>query len=297
MLMASEFSRVMTYITEYLGIKNVWDFFRVLIDIGVVSFLFYKILYMLRDSRALQLIKGVVLILVLSLIADFLELSTVSYLIKLLLQILPVLIVVMFQPEIRRAIEGIGKNKLRDLFVPHNSSTDTNVMVEEVVKAVFAMSEEKVGALIVFERSTNLGEIIRTGTLVEANVSTQLLRMIFVPKTPLHDGAVIIRSNKIYAAACYLPLTDNPDLSKDLGTRHRAGIGITETADCITVIVSEETGTVSIARNGVLTRNMTPDILRKLLRDSLIQQEEKAARGWLFFRRENKTNKKDTKDE
>ena len=297
MLMASEFSRVMTYITEYLGIKNVWDFFRVLIDIGVVSFLFYKILYMLRDSRALQLIKGVVLILVLSLIADFLELSTVSYLIKLLLQILPVLIVVMFQPEIRRAIEGIGKNKLRDLFVPHNSSTDTNVMVEEVVKAVFAMSEEKVGALIVFERSTNLGEIIRTGTLVEANVSTQLLRMIFVPKTPLHDGAVIIRSNKIYAAACYLPLTDNPDLSKDLGTRHRAGIGITETADCITVIVSEETGTVSIARNGVLTRTMTTDILRRLLRDSLSEQEEKAARGWLFLRRENKTNKKDTKDE
>ncbi|HIU29495.1 MAG TPA: TIGR00159 family protein [Candidatus Egerieisoma faecipullorum] len=274
-LASSEFDRITTFLVEYFGIRSVWDVFRIIIDILMISYVFYLLITLLRDSRAFQLIKGVILILLAAFVSDLLRLSTVSFVLKMVIEVLPVMLIVLFQPELRRILENIGKSPIRELFTASNQNTaDLSIMVEEVVKAASAMAEEKTGALIIFERETNLSEVIRTGTIVDSNVSAQLLRLLFVKNTPLHDGAVIIRGNKIYAAACYLPLSNNLHLNKDLGTRHRAGIGISESTDCISVIVSEETGYISMARGGVLTRNITPDILRKLLREGLAPQDK-----------------------
>ena len=279
-LASLNFNSVTTFIVEYFGIRSVWDIFRIIIDILMISYVFYLLITLLRDSRAFQLIKGVILILLAAFVSDLLRLSTVSFVLKMVIEVLPVMLIVLFQPELRRILEGIGKSQIRELFTARNQNTaDTSVLVEEVVKATSAMAEEKTGALIIFERETNLSEVIRTGTIIDSAVSAQLLRLLFIKNTPLHDGAVIIRKNKIYAAACYLPLSNNLHLNKDLGTRHRAGIGISESTDCISVIVSEETGYVSIARGGVLTRNITPDVLRKLLREGLAPQERGKKNG------------------
>ena len=275
-LASLNFNSVTTFIVEYFGIRSVWDIFRIIIDILMISYVFYLLITLLRDSRAFQLIKGVILILLAAFVSDLLRLSTVSFVLKMVIEVLPVMLIVLFQPELRRILEGIGKSQIRELFTASNQNTaDTSVLVEEVVKATSAMAEEKTGALIIFERETNLSEVIRTGTIIDSAVSAQLLRLLFIKNTPLHDGAVIIRKNKIYAAACYLPLSNNLHLNKDLGTRHRAGIGISESTDCI----SEETGYVSIARGGVLTRNITPDVLRKLLREGLAPQERGKKNG------------------
>lgn len=289
-----EFSKIMTFLAEYFGIRGVWDIFRIIIDILVISYVFYLLITLLRDSRAFQLIKGVILILILAFVSDLLRLSTVSFVLKMVIEVLPVMLIVLFHPELRRILEGLGKSSIRELFSTSGQDTaDLSIMVEEVVKATSAMAEEKTGALIIFERETNLSEVIRTGTIVDSAVSAQLLRLLFVKNTPLHDGAVIIRGNKIYAAACYLPLSNNLHLNKDLGTRHRAGIGISESTDCIALIVSEETGFVSMARNGVLTRNITPDILRKLLREGLAKENKsKKSAGKVvgFFKGKDRKN-------
>ncbi len=285
---ASDFSRIITYIGEFLGIGGLWDLFRIIIDVGIIAYVFYKLMFVLKDSRAYQVIKGVILILVVSFVAEQLQLTTVSYLIKAFINVLPFLLLLLFQPGLRRWLEGLGHSKVTSIF-SSSSSLDADTMIAEIVYAATAMSEQKIGALIVIERKTSLGEIIRTGTVVDAKVSAQLLRLIFVPNTPLHDGAVIIRNNKVHAAACYLPLTDNTHLDKDLGTRHRAGIGVTESTDCISVIVSEETGNISFARAGQLTRPVSPEKLRKLLKEALLEDEgKKNRRTPSFFRKERK---------
>ena len=245
-------------------------------------------MFILKDSRAYQVIKGIILILVMSFVAEQLQLTTVSYIIKAFISVLPFLLLLLFQPELRRWLEGLGHSKMTGIF-SSSSSLAVDTMIAEVVNAAVAMSSQRVGALIVFERRTNLGEIVRTGTVVDANVSTQLLRLIFVPNTPLHDGAVVIRNGKIHAAACYLPLTDNINLDKDLGTRHRAGIGVTESTDCVSIIVSEETGHISFAKAGQLARPVTGEKLRKLLKDALSQEDgKKNKRTSSFFRKERK---------
>lgn len=275
MLAGANFTQILTYIKEFLSIRSGWDILRAVIDVGIVAYVFYKLISALKDSRAYQVVKGIVLILVLSFIAQWLRLTTVSFILKAFVSVLPVLLIVLFQPELRRWLEGMGNNKITGIFSPGKNSAETDAMIGEVAKAAFAMGSERVGALIVFERKTSLGEIVRTGTEVNADVSAQLLRLIFVPNTPLHDGAVIIRENKIHAAACYLPLTSNTSLDKDLGTRHRAGIGITENTDCISIIVSEETGKVSVAMNGELARGVNPDKLKAILREELYGNTEK----------------------
>ncbi len=285
----SDFGRIITYIGEFLGINGLWDLFRIIIDVGIISYVFYKLMFVLKDSRAYQVIKGIVLILVVSFVAEQLRLTTVSYLIKAFISVLPFLLLLLFQPELRRWLEGLGHSKVTNIFSSSSSSVNADTMISEIVHAATAMASQKIGALIVIERKTSLGEIIRTGTVVDAKVSAQLLRLIFVPNTPLHDGAVIIRNNKVHAAACYLPLTDNTHLDKDLGTRHRAGIGVTETTDCISIIVSEETGNMSFARAGQLTRPVTGERLRKLLKEALLEDEgKKNKRSASFFRKERK---------
>ena len=191
------------------------------------------------------------------------------------------MLIVMFQPDIRRFIENIGTQTLRELFSPRKKteSREISAMLDEVVAACMLMSEEKIGALIVFERQISLGEIIRTGTIVDAGVSTQMVRLMFEPNTPLHDGAMIIKNNRIHAAACYLPLSDSLSISKDLGTRHRAGIGVTETIDCVSVIVSEETGNISIAVDGRLKRKYTAEVLKRDLFSLLVNEPDDAGKG------------------
>jgi diadenylate cyclase len=280
-----EIGEIFTYLTEYLGIKDTWSFFRIVIDIGIVSFVVYKLAQMLKDTRALQLIKGILLVLVISLLADFIGLTTVSYLTSLALQILPFIVIITFAPEIRRALEGIGKNKLKDFFrsISYQESQETARMIDEVVNAVEGLVRDKVGALIVFEKDINLGEIVRTGVIIDSVVSSQLLQLIFIPNTPLHDGAVIIRNNKIHAAACVLPLTGDLHISKELGTRHRAGIGVTETSDSVSIIVSEETSKVSIARRGTLIRNITPNNLRTILTNEFVKKDDKRKKDIFTF--------------
>ena len=278
------FQSVISFLSGYLGIESFWDLLRTVLDVGIVAFLFYKVMLLLRDSRAWQIVKGVLIVLAISIVSNFMGFRTVSYIAGLILQVLPVLIVVIFQPEIRRALEGMGKGKFKSFFRGRSGGQSTDVVVEDVIAAAAAMSKARVGALIIFERDTNLGEIIRTGTIVDAEVSSQLLQLIFVPNTPLHDGAVIIRSNKVYAAACFLPLSADRTLSKDLGTRHRAGLGVTENTDCVSVIVSEETGDISVARNGRLQRGMTEKALRDFLYEHVVQENDDIKRRFKLGR-------------
>ena len=269
-LSASDFGRFATFLGEYLGINSVWDIFRIIFDVLIISYVFYLLLILLRDSRAFQLIKSVILILFVAFLAELLQLSTLSFVLKLVIEVLPVMLIVLFHPELRRILEGLGQTSFMEMFKSGTQKTaDLSFMVSEIVKATYAMAEEKTGALIIFERKTNLSEVIRTGTIVDSAVTAQFLRQLFIKNTPLHDGAVIIKKNRIAAAACYLPLSANLQLNKDLGTRHRAGIGISENTDCISIIVSEETGYVSVAENGQLKRNMKEDALRSFLLEAL----------------------------
>lgn len=284
-VLAITFQKVIEFLSGYLDINSFWDILRTLLDIGIVAFVFFKLIQILRDSRAWQLLKGVIVILVISVISSFLGFETVSYILNLILQVLPVLLVVLFQPEIRRALEGMGKGKLKFFLKGHSGAPGTSKAIDEVVAAAVNMSKAKVGALIIFERDTNLGEIIRTGTVVDAEVSAQLLQLVFVPNTPLHDGAVIIRDNKVYAAACFLPLSTNRTVSKELGTRHRAALGVTENADCVSVIVSEETGNISIAENGTLKQKLSEKELREFLYNALASNDTNIVKHRFKFRK------------
>lgn len=283
-----EFAKFVSFVTEYLEIRNIWDVVKVLFDIGVVSFVIFKLTQMIRETRAWQLLKGVLVILVAAKIADLTGLKTVAYLLNETIQLLPIVLLILFQPEIRRALEGIGKSKFKNLFSiedQDSSNIAITTVIDEVVKASGEMSKEHVGALIIFEMYTKLGEVIRSGTTIDAEVSSPLIQQIFSINTPLHDGALIIRGTRLYAAACFLPLTDNNNLSKDLGTRHRAAIGITEVSDCISVVVSEETGKISISRNGVLTRNIAPETLKRILLNCLIKEDKKLQhKKFVFWR-------------
>jgi diadenylate cyclase len=262
------------YIIGYIGFKDALDIFRAIVEISVVSYAIYKLIQLVKETRALQLIKGVIFILVVYFLSNKLGLRTIEFVIRSAIPIFGFAAIVLFQPELRRGLEKIGRSKLSDIFnfEEENTLIQTTSFIEEIIKSTSEMSNTQTGALIVIERDTKIGEIINTGTQIESLVSSELILNIFTPNTPLHDGAVIIRNNKIKAAACFLPLTDNPNLSKELGTRHRAALGITEVSDAIAVVVSEETGKVSFALSGGLTRNLTSDTLRKALNKNLLEK-------------------------
>jgi diadenylate cyclase len=228
---------------------------REIIDILIVSYVIYKLLILLRGTRAIQLLKGIIIVVVAWAASIWLHLSTLQWMMNQMFNIGLIALIIIFQPELRRALEQLGRGKLFSL-----SSSEEDFLVNErvgqVLKAVNYLSVRKIGALIVFERETGLNEYIESGINIGAELSAELLINIFIPNTPLHDGAVIVRQNQIVAAACYLPLSENPFISKELGTRHRAGIGVSETSDAITVIVSEETGQVSLAINGLVVRDI-----------------------------------------
>ncbi|MEY8001653.1 diadenylate cyclase CdaA [Clostridium sp. Mt-5] len=233
-------------------------------DILVVSYILYKGYMLIKETRAEQLLKGIILIIFLIPISSFFHLVMLNWILTKTLTIGVLSFVIIFQPEIRRALEHLGRTAFNDKHILQDEEVMEKV-VTEIVNSVDNLSKSKTGALIVIEQITGLGDIINTGTKVDAIVSAALLENIFVVNTPLHDGATIIRNDRIVSAGCFLPLTNNNDLNKKLGTRHRAAIGISENSDALIVVVSEETGTISFAVNGKLIRNYTKDRLKKIL--------------------------------
>ena len=269
------FKDIVFNILNFIGIGSPVDVIRAVIDIGIVSYFIYKIFVLIRETRAIQLIKGVIAILIASYLSKWLGLRTIDFILSNSLQLIGFTVIVLFQPELRRGLEQIGRSKFSDIFsFDESSNIQTTALIEEVVRAVVELSKTYTGALIVFERNTKIGEIIDKGIKLDSSLTAELLLNIFTPNTPLHDGAVVIGDNRIKAASCILPLTDNPNLSKELGTRHRAALGITEISDSFAVVVSEETGKISVALNGGLTRNLTPDTLRKALNKNLLKKND-----------------------
>lgn len=244
------------------ALKNIsiWS----VMDILVVSFIFYKGYMLIKETRAEQLLKGIVLIVVLIPISELLNLTMLNWILQRTITIGVLSIIIIFQPEIRRALEKLGRTAFIENHVLENVE-ETEKIIDQVVNCAESLSETRTGALIILEQETGLEDIIATGTRIDAIVSSALLENIFVVNTPLHDGATIIRNGRIIAAGCFLPLTANNDLNKKLGTRHRAGIGISENSDALVIIVSEETGNISLAINGKLTRNYNKEKLKALL--------------------------------
>lgn len=240
---------------------------RDLIDIIIVAIVFYKLFMLIRETRAEQLIKGIILLLIATKISEILQLYTVYWILEKTMTVGVIALLIVFQPELRRALEYLGRSRLfTKSFIEIKDEAIDNIM-EEVVEAIASLSRQKIGALIVFERETGLNEVVETGSRINGLVSSGLLINIFIPNTPLHDGAVIIRDNIVKAAGCFLPLTDNLHLSKDLGTRHRAALGISERSDSVSIVVSEETGAISVAIRGNLSRYLDIQTLRGIMQD------------------------------
>ncbi len=236
-----------------------------IVDILVVSYILYRLYKIIKETRAEQLLKGVVFIFVLMFAAQILNLYTLYWILQSTITIGIITIIVIFQPEVRRALEQLGRSTFRDSQIFQNSDEQLEKIIYEIVTAVDNMSKGEVGALIAIEQNTGLSEIIKTGVVLDAKISAGLLENIFVVNTPLHDGAVIIKNDRVAAAACFLPLTQNENINKKLGTRHRAGIGLSENSDALVIIVSEETGNISLAINGNITRNYDKNRLQEIL--------------------------------
>ncbi len=249
-----------------------------IIEIAIISVVLYALLVWIKDTRAWMLFRGIILILIFFFVAAIFQMNTILWLGGKVLNAGLVAVIVVFQPELRHALEQLGRSDfLRRLKFFNLINRDTqkrfsDKMVSEIVRAVYDMGAVKTGALIVFERGVGLDERIRSGIMLDSLISRQLLLNIFEKNTPLHDGAVIIRSDRIVAATCYLPLSDNMGLSKDLGTRHRAAVGVSEESDALVIIVSEETGQVAIAREGRIFRDISPEGLTEILMH--VQTEE-----------------------
>lgn len=245
-----------------------------IIDIALIAFVIYHIFQFVRRSRSGQVAKAILFILVAMAVANLLHLRVVSFLLNYAVELGVIALVIIFQPEIRRFLERMGSGKIKELFIVESSSDELEIAIEETVKAYVSMSRDKVGALMVFERKTVLDDVLKTGVTMDARISSELLKNLFWNKAPLHDGAVIVRNGRIVGAGCMLPMSGNVNLSRDLGMRHRAGIGISESSDAVVAIVSEETGSISVAINGMLKRNLSPETLEKLLRSELMPETD-----------------------
>lgn len=257
------------YETKILGYINMMveypiKLLALAVDLAIVFYLLYKLIKMIRGTRAVQLIKGIAVLLIANVLSEFLSLNILHYILNSVVTYGVLLFIVVFQPELRKTLEQMGSTNIRKFFDIEDTSSLQSV--DEVVLAVEQMAKDKTGALIVYEKESSLGEIMHTGVAIDADISKELLLNIFVPDTPLHDGAVIIKDNRIAAASCILPITDREDLDREFGTRHRAAIGLSEVSDAVIIIVSEETGKISLAMNGKIIRNLQPEVLKKELR-------------------------------
>jgi diadenylate cyclase len=263
-----------------------------LIDIALVALVLYYCIKLVRQTRAFNLVKGIVLLGVVYFVVSTLNMSTVSYLFSHLFGDIVIVMILLFQPEIRQAIEGFGRGDFRkvSLFFSRSSNYAAEVIktsVNNIAKSAANMSEKKIGALMVIEGKTMLGEVLSTGTVVDSAISSAVIENIFFPKAPLHDGAMVIRDNRIHSAGCILPLSQK-EISKELGTRHRAGIGVTEHSDALVVIVSEETGSISVAHSGELRRNLTLGELIEVLDAYMMPEEQKNSNSYFKLPRRKK---------
>lgn len=247
------------------------ELITLIVDISIVIFLLYCFFRIVRGSRAWQLIKGIALLIVATWVSGLFNLKILNWILTGIMNLGVIAIIVIFQPELRRALEQLGTNKLTKFFgIDKDLSTKTKEDIYKIVIAATELAKTKTGALIVIERDIKIQDIIAGGIPMNADVSPQLLVNIFEPKTPLHDGAVVISGNKIAAAACVLPLADDKDIAKELGTRHRAAIGISKESDSIVVVVSEETGKISVAKDGTLIADVREDVLKKILISNVV---------------------------
>lgn len=259
-------------VKNYLQLISVAD----IIDVLIMTFIIYKVLVLIRKTQAARVLKGIVLLVVALAIASLAGLNVINFLLSNTLQLGLIALLVLFQPELRRMLETVGGSGSLAKIIGKGDedSGDMENVIAQVVSATSTLSQQKIGMLLVFERSIRLDEVVKTGTIVDSAVTSMLIRNIFFPKAALHDGATIIRDGRMLAAGCVLPLTTNNNLSPDLGTRHRAGVGVSEVSDAVVVIVSEETGSVSVAIGGMLKRHLKSDTLAALLRNELIPSED-----------------------
>jgi diadenylate cyclase len=278
---AKEVIPVLEILSAY-GFGSPLDIARTLLDVSIVAYIIYRLLFLIRGTRAVTLINGIVILGIAFLVAKALDLYTIQFILNNVFIVSAVAIPVIFQPELRRALEHLGRGRL----LATNRATldlkeeDLSRLVDQVVRAAEILSRTKTGALMVIERETGLGEFIDSGIRVDGVVSWELLTNIFIPNTPLHDGAVIIRGPRVAGAACWLPLAEASVLAHELGTRHRAGVGVSEQSDAITIIVSEETGALSVAQGGKLIRHLDEKTLREMLMTMLEVKKPATSRGF-----------------
>ena len=265
------------------------------LDIAVVAFLLYKLFPLIRGTNTFRVARTIIVIIIIAWLTEVLEMYALSFIFNQFLQVGLIALVVLFQPELRRMLDHLGSMRLRKLLGTEKSGPELAPVISQIVMACETMGRERVGALIVLGREEPLDEYYKKGTKIDAQVSEQLLRNIFFPKASLHDGAVIIKGGRIAAAGCVLPLSDSDRLSPDLGTRHRAGVGISEVSDSVAIIVSEETGTISVAVGGMLKRHLAPQTLERLLTNELCPPEPSAEDN-LVVRLRQKLQKKGDED-
>lgn len=273
-------NQTLTWLKDLSGHVSVLD----VLDIIIVTVLIYQLLKLTSQTRAYQVLKGFLLIIVAAQLSKWFQFTALSWVFNYILESGAIVLVILFQPELRRTLEKIGRGRLftRDMFNRPESNEEENI--NHIVRAIQRMSGNHVGALIVIQRREMLGDVIESGTALYADISTQLIENIFTPNTPLHDGAIIIRGHRIIAAGCFLPMTANPYLEQEVGTRHRAALGLSETTDALTIIVSEETGIVSIADSGKLDRFVDGNKLRQILTEIYNPPQPRKGLG-LFWRK------------
>ncbi|PQP86780.1 diadenylate cyclase CdaA [Paenibacillus sp. AR247] len=274
----------MSYFADLTWKESIKD----IIDIAIVTYIIYQVILLVRGTRAVQLLKGILFLVIIWALSTWFDLYTLKWLMNQIFNFGILAIFIIFQPELRRALEQLGRGKL----FGRSSAEDEqlNKLISEVIKAVNYLARRKIGALIVFERETGLNEYTESGIPMQSMVSSQLLINIFIPNTPLHDGAVIIQNQQIAAAACYLPLSENPFISKELGTRHRAAIGISEVGDAVSIVVSEETGQISLAINGQVVRDIKEESLISKLYEELRPNSSAKEKRPVFWKRKGNDN-------
>lgn len=282
--MSSLFDNISLLFDRLVALFSSYNIITDTLDIALVALLLFGAIKMLKETRGIQIVKGLIIIGIIYFIIDLLEMQASTYLFKTLLGDFIIVLIILFTPEIRHALETMGRRNFA--FFNFFGAQQGDAMYErqkksvlEICKACNDMSEKKVGALIVFERDTMLGDVIKTGTMIEAKVTKELIGSLFFPNSPLHDGSVVIRDGKVCAASCILPLTDNDNLNNQLGTRHRAALGITEKSDAVVVVVSEETGMISVAFEGNLERDVTDGVLIERLISYVLPKKEDMVKG------------------
>lgn len=264
------FLATMQQVLDYLRTIKITD----LIDIAIISYIFYRIILFAKQTRAGQVLRGIALVILLLWISNVCNLHILTYILSKAVELGFLALVVVFQPEIRHFLEQVGSGRFR--LANHSISqptSDLETAIDQTVEAYAAMSKDKIGALVVFERNSILDATLKTGTVLDAEVSSELLKNIFWPKAPMHDGAVVVRNGRVAGAGCMLPLSGNTNISRELGMRHRAGIGATEHTDAVSVICSEETGSISVAVGGAIKRHLAPETLSRLLKNELLASE------------------------